>query len=282
MLPSRKEGFPNVWLEASLRGVLMVASPVGPFPELQRLFRERFREVPESPTVNELAQAIREASRFGREGEIPRRAQRLVLERFPAQDMVDAWVRFFQHICRPDPEVSVIVPVLQDDPGLRRTLASLLCQDTNDMEVLVVSTGLPGPCLRETRETLPDNRWRTVVRNPQKVSLAGLMNIGCAQARGRFVGPARLSIVNGVLAFVRPFVKTKPQLWLTVTGSVSMNRRRLSPNQRFQLLRYTTVTSLVAHPVCENSESLRQLWRLWPTCNFVEAVWEPLVCFRQP
>lgn len=85
------------------------------------------------------------------------------------------------------PKVSVIVPVYNTDPYLKRCLDSITAQTLQDIEIILVDDGSKEPCARLC-DTLAATDARIKVIHKQNGGLGFARNSGLAAATGEFVG----------------------------------------------------------------------------------------------
>lgn len=79
------------------------------------------------------------------------------------------------------PQASVIIPVWQGEPYLRRCLEALLAQEGPSFEVLVVDNASPDAAAALVREQFPQV---TLLRNARNLGFAGGCNVGLRAAQG--------------------------------------------------------------------------------------------------
>ncbi len=106
------------------------------------------------------------------------------------------------------PAVSVIVPTYNLSQYLPDTIASLQAQTFQDWEAIIVDDSSPDTSYEVALQlAAEDNRIR-VIRNPENLYLAGTLNAGIKEARGRYIlpldadnmiEPGTLAILSGAL-----------------------------------------------------------------------------------
>ncbi|WFB35664.1 glycosyltransferase [Kiritimatiellota bacterium B12222] len=83
------------------------------------------------------------------------------------------------------PRVSILLPVYNSASSLKETLDSLLTQSFSDFELLVVDDGSTDQS-SEILAACTDSRLR-VLKNPERLRLAGALNRGMREARGELI-----------------------------------------------------------------------------------------------
>lgn len=111
---------------------------------------------------------------------------------------------------RPEPVVSVLMPVRNEQQNVRAALESVLAQDV-PVEVLVIDA-MSTDGTRRVVESLGDDRIR-ILDNPGRIIPAAL-NIGLANARGRFLArvDGHMRIAPGYLARALAVLDAEPQV----------------------------------------------------------------------
>jgi len=120
-------------------------------------------------------------------------ARQKVINHYQWQERMKAYADLYREVyerhSQPKPKVSVIVTAYNLEQYLSETLDSVLAQDMQDWECVVVDDASPDRCGAIAEEyASKDNRVR-VVHNEKNQYLAGALNIGIRAARGKYIIP---------------------------------------------------------------------------------------------
>ena len=125
--------------------------------------------------------------------EMGQAARVAVTEHFQWKQIIPEYIKIYQLLLkqkhRDAPTVSIIVPAYKLEEFLPESLDSVLAQSYTDWECIIVDDASPDRC-GEIAESyaINDNRFK-VVHNEINQYLAGALNVGIAQAKGRYILP---------------------------------------------------------------------------------------------
>ncbi|MDM8234659.1 glycosyltransferase [Phocaeicola barnesiae] len=82
-------------------------------------------------------------------------------------------------------KLSIIVPVYNVEKYIIKCISSLLMQDTNDYEIVIINDGTKDNSIRLIKENFSDSRIRII--NQENQGLSGARNTGLKDAQGEYV-----------------------------------------------------------------------------------------------
>ena len=83
-------------------------------------------------------------------------------------------------------KLSIIVPVYNVEKYIVKCISSLLCQDTNDYELIIVNDGTKDKSIELIEEHFNDDKIKIV--NQENKGLSGARNTGLEYAKGNMFG----------------------------------------------------------------------------------------------
>lgn len=125
--------------------------------------------------------------------EMGRKARAIVEERYQWRDVIGQYAVLYESVQRERtkaaPKISVIVPAYNLAKFLPAALDSVKAQGEQDWECIVVDDASPDACGKIARGYARDDKRFRVITNKENQYLAGALNIGIEQARGRYILP---------------------------------------------------------------------------------------------